>query len=142
HLVGVWQQDRWSNGGSRGIVAGVSMDGGNTWTDVPLPGVTVNTGGTFLRASDPWVTFAPDGSVYVASLVGPPGFGEGIYVSKSTTGGLTWQNPAVIIDDSQNVDSGGNYEFFDDKESITADPTNANLVYVVWDRLNLETGTS
>src|SRR5438067_12670246 len=26
HVVGVWQQDRWSNGGSRGLVAGVSTD--------------------------------------------------------------------------------------------------------------------
>jgi hypothetical protein len=48
HLVGVWQQDRWSNGGARGIVAGVSFDGGGgvaargdpgdhagLWRDVP-----------------------------------------------------------------------------------------------------------
>jgi hypothetical protein len=142
HLIGVWQQDRWSNGGSRGIVSGASMDGGNTWTSVPLPGVTVNTGGTFLRASDPWVTIAPNGDVYVASLVAQPGIGLGVYVNKSTTGGLTWSNPSVIIDDSHNIDGSGNYEFFDDKESITADPTNPNNVYVVWDRINLVTGTS
>src|SRR5262249_8401278 len=32
HLVGVWQQDRWSNGGSNGLGAGATFDGGATWT--------------------------------------------------------------------------------------------------------------
>ena len=32
HLVGVWQQDRWSNGGSNGLGTGVSRDGGQSWT--------------------------------------------------------------------------------------------------------------
>jgi len=29
-LIGVWQQDRWSNGGARGLGTGVSFDGGKT----------------------------------------------------------------------------------------------------------------
>ena len=35
NLIGAWQQDRWSNGGSRGNVVGFSNDGGTTWTKVP-----------------------------------------------------------------------------------------------------------
>lgn len=31
HLVGAWQQDRWSNGGAHGLVAGYSTDGGASW---------------------------------------------------------------------------------------------------------------
>ena len=31
-LVGFWQQDRWSDGGAHGLVAGVSNDGGATWS--------------------------------------------------------------------------------------------------------------
>src|SRR2546423_14453701 len=31
-LIGVWQQDRWSNGGSNGLLTGTSGDGGRTWT--------------------------------------------------------------------------------------------------------------
>src|SRR5512135_3101091 len=31
NIVGVWQQDRWNNGGSHGLVAGFSFDGGATW---------------------------------------------------------------------------------------------------------------
>ena len=38
NLVGTWQQDRWSNGGARGLVAGASFDGGDTWQTVPFPG--------------------------------------------------------------------------------------------------------
>jgi hypothetical protein len=136
HLVGVWQQDRWSNGGSRGIVAGVSTDGGNTWTDIPLPGVTVNSGGTFLRASDPWVTFTPNGDLYAVSLpIHDPtnGYSDGIYVNKSTDGGLHWSNAVGITLNT-------NGSLTNDKESITADPTKSNNVYVVWDTLGLGGG--
>src|SRR5256885_10722662 len=37
NVVGAWQQDRWSNGGSRGLAAGFSFDGGATWGETPLP---------------------------------------------------------------------------------------------------------
>ena len=47
NLVAFWQQDRWSNGGSRGNVAAVSLNGGQTWTIVPVPGQTDCTGGPF-----------------------------------------------------------------------------------------------
>src|SRR5262249_19705806 len=40
NIVATWQQDRWSNGGSRGLVAGVSTDGGATWTSVVIPKIT------------------------------------------------------------------------------------------------------
>ncbi len=32
NLIGVWQQDRWSDGGARGLVTGMSSDGGRTWS--------------------------------------------------------------------------------------------------------------
>ena len=32
HLIGVWQQDRWSDGGARGLRTGYSFDGGLTWS--------------------------------------------------------------------------------------------------------------
>src|SRR4051794_31511414 len=37
HLVGAWQQDRWSDGGSHGLVAAYSMDGGTSWALSPQP---------------------------------------------------------------------------------------------------------
>jgi hypothetical protein len=36
-LVG-HQQDRWSNGGARGDLARVSLDGGASWRPVVIPG--------------------------------------------------------------------------------------------------------
>src|SRR6516164_4750835 len=64
HMVGVWQQDRWSDGAARGLVAGVTFDGGQDWQEVVIPGLSRCSGGSTLRASDPWVSFSPDGGVY------------------------------------------------------------------------------
>jgi len=142
NIVAFWQQDRWSNGGSRGNVAGVSFDGGATWAIVPVPGLTDCSGGVYERASDPWVSFAPDGTLHQVSLVfdiDPPANRPGgngrnaLAVSKSVDGGLTWSSPIVIVEDE-------NPRFLNDKESITADPTDSNFVYVVWDRLDVSTG--
>ena len=142
NIVGMWQQDRWSNGGSRGHVAGVSVDGGSSWTQVVIPNVTVCSGGTaanggnYQRTTDPWVSFGPDGALHQISLsfndIAPPfdpeDFDHALLASKSTDGGLTWSDPEVVIRDlDANV--------FNDKQSITADPTDAGNVYAVWDRL-------
>src|SRR3954447_22895830 len=62
NLLGLWQQDRWSNGGSRGLVAGVSSDGGSSWRQVVVPKITLCSGGTaangggYQRVTDPWVS--------------------------------------------------------------------------------------
>jgi hypothetical protein len=37
NIVGFYQQDRYSNGGSKGDVAAVSMDGGLSWTPTVPP---------------------------------------------------------------------------------------------------------
>jgi hypothetical protein len=137
HLIGAWQQDRWSNGSSRGLVTGVSFDAGATWTFRQAPfsvcaGGNGENGGDYLRATDPWVTFAPDGTAYQSTLSSTGGtFGGGslnaVLVSRSTDGGLTWSNPATLIRDGAAA--------FNDKETITADPLDARFVYAVWDRL-------
>src|SRR2546428_8046933 len=72
HIVGVWQQDRWAFGGALGLVAGVSWDGGKTWTRSMAAfdrcaGGTPDNGAGYHRASDPPATFAPDGAEYPRS---------------------------------------------------------------------------
>jgi hypothetical protein len=149
NIVAFWQQDRWSNGGARANVAGVSFDGGANWQTVVVPGLTncspPNPGGTdlnFDRASDPWVSFAPDGTLHQISLVfdadpALANFGpNGLAVSKSEDGGLTWSDPILIIEDDQP-------NILNDKQSLTADPTDpdGNLVYAVWDRLRVPPGS-
>jgi len=149
NIVGVWQQDRWSNGGARGHVAGVSVDGGASWQQVVIPKVTVCSGGTaandgnYQRTTDPWVSFGPSGVLHQISLSfndiqdsKPPfedfdgfdDFDHALLASKSTDGGLTWSDPEVVIRDTD-------ANAFNDKQSITADPTDASKVYAVWDRL-------
>ena len=129
NLVGVWQQDRWSNGGARGLVAGYSRDGGRTWSRSVIPGLTLCSGGSFERASDPWLSFAPNGELYSISLVlNSSDSANGLLVNKSIDGGRSWSGPVPIVrDDTAGV--------LNDKESLTADPTDARFVYAVWDRL-------
>lgn len=136
NVVGIWQQDRWSNGGARGLVAGVSQDGGASWQEVVIPGISLCSGGTYDRSTDPWVTFGPDGTLHqlalsfndLAAPIEPRDFDHALLASRSTDGGLTWSEPVEVIRDlDANV--------FNDKQTITADPTDADLVYAVWDRL-------
>jgi hypothetical protein len=141
NLIGVWQQDRWSTGGARGVLAGVSLDGGKTWQPsarqapfTPCAGGNTTNGGVDERASDPWISFAPDGSAYqmVLTLTGglfKPGSSGAMLVSRSTDDGLHWSDPVTLIRDTDGAN------VFNDKNAITADPTNANYVYAVWDRL-------
>lgn len=138
NVVGIWQQDRWSDGGAHGLVIGRSLDGGNTWSEQPINlsvcgGGNSSNGGNYARASDPWVTFSPNGVAYVisisftaASMTG--GALSSVLVSRSADGGVTWSNPTTLILDGASA--------FNDKETITADPNNSNYVYAVWDRLD------
>lgn len=137
HLIAVWQQDRWSNGSARGLMAGVSLDGGTTWSPSQAPfshcnGGTPANGGDFLRATDPWVAFSPDGTAYQMGLTTnggtfTPGSSNAMKVARSTDGGRTWPGTVNLI-----LDGGG---FFNDKNALTADPNDARFVYAVWDRL-------
>jgi hypothetical protein len=98
----------------------------------------VANGGDFQRASDPWVTFSPNGNAYFISLsitfLGPTSAtGSGVLVSKSTNGCDTWSDPVTLVRNTGDADVAP--FFFNDKESITADPFNSNYVYAVWDRV-------
>jgi hypothetical protein len=139
NLLTGYQKERWSNGGARGDVAGVSLDGGATWRTVLVPGVSRCASGEFLRASDPWVDFSASGVAYFMSLAFEPdlttpsgefaGFGRNaMLVNRSTNGGLSWSAPFTLIETDDP-------RFLNDKNSLTADPNRANHAYAVWDRL-------
>lgn len=128
-MAGVWQQDRWSNGGSVGLLAGISLDGGATWRQ-SMPPFSSCAGGDsrYARASDPWVTIAPDGVIHAGSLsISATEDIQAVLVSRSEDG-LQWSAPVKLIEDQAR-------DVFDDKESLTAYPTDAHYVYAVWDRL-------
>lgn len=130
-LAAAWQQDRWSNGSARGVVAAVSPDGGLTWVRTQ-PAFSECAGGEYQRATDPWLAFGADGTLHLAALATrganfTEGSANAILAVRSTDGGRTWSRPVAIQRDGADA--------FNDKETITADPVDARFVYATWDRL-------
>jgi hypothetical protein len=136
-LVG-HHQDRWNDGGARGLVGVASSDGGATWADTTPQNVTECTGGKYGRASDPWTAFANDGTALFLSLVLDPAkpttpFGarnSAVLVSRSTDHGATWGTPVSLINTKTS-------HALNDKDSLTTDPTQNGLVYAAWDQLSV-----
>jgi hypothetical protein len=137
NLIGVWQQDRWSDGGAHGLVAGFSFDGGQTWGKTALPFSACARGGlAYERASDPWVSIGPDGTAYAVSIsFNQSNNSNAVAAAVSKNGGQTWINLSVIIANNEPT-----LQFFNDKESVTANPVKAGVAYAVWDRLELPNG--
>jgi len=141
NLIAAWQQDRWSNGGSQGLMLAASFDGGSSWTLTSAPfsrctGGNAGNLGDYARATDPWLTVSPNGYAYALALsftgtTLAPGSSSAMLVARSADFGVTWQLPHVLIGDGAQV--------FNDKGSITADPVNTSYVYAVWDRLTSQT---
>jgi len=137
HLIGVWQQDRWSDGGARGLRTAYSFDAGVTWTwsQAALSrctGGNAANGSDFARASDPWITIGPDGIAYQIGIAFngatfASGSSSAVLASRSVDGGRSWSTPATLILDG--------IAPFNDKESITADPGAPGYAYAAWDRL-------
>jgi Neuraminidase (sialidase) len=141
-VIAVFHQDRKSNGGAHGISIGFSKDGGATWGETPiaLTACSPNTQSALSnmwRASDPWVSFGPDGVAYFSALsfnISVPNNANAVAAATSADGGATWNNiqpiPGAIF---QTTDQST------DKNSTTADPVHAGVAYTVWDTLVLAT---
>lgn len=136
NVVTAWQQDRWNDGGSHGTVVGYSQDGGATWTRTTIAfsrcGGGTGTAGGFERATDPWLSFSPDGRLHAISI----GFDDStarnaILAAYSDDGGASWSAPRVLRFDNPRA-IGNN---FNDKETLTADPLDPDYVYATWQRI-------
>jgi hypothetical protein len=141
NVIGVFQEDRWSDGGAHGLLAAASFNGGgsyvNTWAEFSACSDEPNTSyfEHLPRATDPWVSFDAAGRAYQIglSIIDGSLTGESaLTTSTSDDGGLTWSDPAQI--DRQ--DDPVNAVFFD-KQSITADPYHANRAWATWIQGNL-----
>jgi hypothetical protein len=142
NLIAVWQQDRWSDGSAQGLASAYSFDGGVTWTNTTVPfsicsGGNAANGGDYTRATDPWVTFSPNGNAYQMALTTTgrsftAGGKNAMLVSRSSDGGRTWGSISTLILDGADA--------FNDKNAITADSRNNNFAYAVWDRLGAQGG--
>lgn len=139
NVVGAWQQDRWSDGGAKGQVAGWSFDGGRSWGQTPQPFTEcaqpfyTTRVLQYQRTSDPWVSIGPDGTVYSVSLPFDGDFiRNGLGAAVSRDGGRTWirqQDIDPLIARADTLDPS------DDKQSVTADPVRSGWAYSVWDQL-------
>lgn len=138
HVIGQWHEDRWSNGGGHGIGVGVSSDSGATWSNSVMPWDACAPGtpsslSSYLRNSDPWVSFGPDGTAYASGLafnLGYPNWANSVPVATSRDFGASWQNVQPI--------PGSAFTQFaqsTDKNSTTADPRTPGTAYTVWDTL-------
>jgi hypothetical protein len=97
-IVSAFQVGRFFDGGSSDIGFATSTNGGSTWQNGFLPGVTRFFGsGPYDRASDPSVTFdARHGVWLISSLVLRGTVAAGVLSSRSTDGGHTWGAPVFV----------------------------------------------
>ena len=139
NAIATFHQDRKSNGGAHGIGVGFSTNGGASWTSTTIslnacgPGAVDPSLANMFRASDPWVSFGPDGTAYFSALsfnISVPNNANAVVAARSTDGGATWDHvqpiPGAIF---QTADQST------DKNSTTADPVHAGTAYTVWDTL-------
>ena len=129
-LVAAFQTGRIAPGGSTDIGWATSQDGGNTWTHGFLPGLTTGEGtGPYDAVSDPAVAYDAKHAVWmIASLpISNSSSTPAVVVSRSTDGGLTWQNPVNVDPTAESSDK--NWIVCD---STASSPYYGNC-YVEWD---------
>ena len=126
NLVAVWRDFRV---GYRQVAYAYSFDGGLTWEQ------DLFVEPQYIWDSDPGLTVDTAGHFYAVILsffsTSQP---NGLFVYKSTDGGVNWSGPVTVINNVQNV--------FEDKELIACDrsggPYSDNL-YVAWTRFGATT---
>ena len=122
NLVAVWRDFRV---GYRQVAYAYSFDGGLTW------GQDLFVEPEYIWDSDPGITVDTAGNFYavILSYTGSTSEPNGLFVYKSTDGGVTWSDPVTVINGVPGV--------FEDKELIACDrsggPYTDNL-YVAWTR--------
>jgi hypothetical protein len=127
-IVGVSQQDRWPDGGARGLTSWRSLNGAASWSklaDVPW---SACQGGPprFGRVTDPWVSYDRAGNLY---FIGQPIDSAALGISAisvTSWDGTSWRPPQILIEDR------GDRFISNDKVSITGDPTRAGYAYATW----------
>ena len=143
NVIGVYQEDRWSDGGAHGLPArsfnGGAAYGAPSWAEFSACSSTTRRTETeekLPRATDPWVTFDKGWPRLPDRPVGdgrqPHGRERASRSSVSDDGGMNWSAPSQIQRTNDPIGV-----VFLDKESITADPYHANRAWATWIQGNL-----
>jgi hypothetical protein len=128
-LVSAFQVGRrYANGGASDIGFSTSVDGGSSWKNGFLPGLTVYKGGKFDTASDPSVVYDARHAVWLISSLGISDTNNNtILLISSSADGIHWNKPVV----------GNHSSVYGDKEWITCDNTSTSKFYgncyIEWD---------
>ncbi|MCA1656720.1 MAG: glycoside hydrolase, partial [Actinobacteria bacterium] len=122
NIVVAWIQDF-----PQDNVLAITSDGGRTWQRRAVPKLTQCDGGENQATADPWLSFGPDGVVYLSSMgidLPPGSFTpvNTVVVSHSKDGGDTWSDPVVVH----------GRDAYNDEPTILADPGRAGRVHVFW----------
>ncbi len=154
-MTAIVHQDRWSNGSAQSTATFYSDDGGLTWNLSDTP-ITRCSGGlltgpeSFDRASDPWLTVTPgrvlgkynyrksnNGAIFhqmslMTDRLSEDGELRSAYsMLRSKDGGRTWSDP-IVVSNRTELEPG---EPFNDKNTMTADPSKRRFVYGTWQLL-------
>ena len=132
-IVAAAQWGRFNDGGSSDIGVSVSTNNGTSWTSQALPGITVYTSppGPYARVSDPSVAYDARHNVWMVSslALNASVSGAAVIVSRSTNGGLTWNNPNNVAVATSGQDFDKNWSVCDNT------PTSPfyGSCYTTWD---------
>jgi hypothetical protein len=127
--------------GTTGLGVSYSTDGGANWTSQQLlPYPTHSLGYTMVEAWDPAAAADTLGNLYVVHISTDgnwgPGPASGLYVHKSTNGGVTWQTPVPVSEDGPALGSPDPNYRLNDRDQMTVDrfsssPRTDNI-YITW----------
>jgi hypothetical protein len=130
NAVAIWRDFRL---GFRRVGIGYTFDAGMTWHD------TLLVVPPYPWQSDPVLAVDSSGNFFACTLClrstreGP----TGIYVQKSTDGGMTWSSPVVAVDSA--------FAYFEDKQMMVLDADSGATygnVYISWTRFTSDLSSS
>ena len=105
-LTAVFQEGRFVDGGAVDCGYSVTNDGGLSWTRALIPNLTTTSGGPYFRATDPVAGIDLNGTIFLCTEGATNvDFTQGIIlVSRTTDGGTTFGNPAVVFHPTVSTD--------------------------------------
>jgi len=129
-ILGAAQQDRWPDGGARGLTSWFSADGAASWSQLPAVPWSACQGGParFGRVTDPWVSYDAGGNAYfIGQPIDSAALGiSAVSITSFDRAAEAWRPPQLLIEDV------GDRGAFNDKISVTGDPTRPGHAYATW----------
>ena len=135
-IVASFQAGRFQDGGASNIGWATSTNGGTSWVNGFMPGLTVfsTPAGPYDRSTDPSVAYDARHNVWMVSSLPLKQKRNGIsgvavVVNRSTDGGLTWGNPVTV------KAAGGGQDFDKNWTACDNSPTSPfyGNCYTQWD---------